>query len=482
MVRTPASGNSHQGTRRLLITPVILVGGAGMRLWPASTDARPKPFLPLANGTSTFDATLDRVADRSLFNEPLIVANNAHRALVESALARRGVQARLLLEPVGRDTAGAIAAAAAFVAAGQPDDVLLILSADHVIADKAGFTGAVRLAAPAVEAGRIVVFGVTPDHPSTGFGYIKPGAPFSDGVYEVAAFREKPDTATAADYVGSGYLWNSGYFMLTAATALAELALNAPDVVRAAGRAVADSARDGDVFLLDAEAFSSAPRISFDYAVMEKTARAAVVAARFDWSDLGTWAAVYDTAQKDAAGNVVSGEVLIADTTGSYVTTDRAVVGVLGLHDMVVVASDNQVLVAPRDRVGEVKALVGRLHLDKEREIAGRSIRPWGYYQSVDRGEGYQVKRIVVTPGQRLSLQKHARRAEHWTVVAGMAEVTVDGMVMNLAANQSVFIPLGAVHRLANPGSVPVTVIEVQCGDYLGEDDIVRLEDDYRRD
>ena len=464
-----------------MIIPVILVGGAGMRLWPASTDARPKPFLPLLEGKSTFDATLDRVADRSLFGEAVVVANNAHRALVEESLVAKHLKATLLLEPVGRDTAGAIAAAAAFVAAKSPDAILLVLSADHVIADKPGFLAAVRRAAAAAAAGRIVVFGVKPDHPATGFGYIKPGNPLSEGVFDVAAFREKPRADAAATFVASGYLWNSGYFMLTASTAVGELTLHAPEVAKAAGRAVANSARDGDVFLLDAAAFSSAPRVSFDYAVMEKTARAAVVEASFDWSDLGTWAAVYDAAPKDAAGNVLSGEVLLADTSGSYVATDRALVGVLGLHDMVVVASDNQVLVAPRDRVGEVKALVGKLHLDKEREIAGRSTRPWGYYQSIDRGEGYQVKRIVVGPGQRLSLQKHARRAEHWTVVSGTAEVTVDDDVRTLSANQSIFIPLGAVHRLANPGSVPVTVIEVQCGDYLGEDDIVRLEDDYRR-
>jgi mannose-1-phosphate guanylyltransferase/mannose-6-phosphate isomerase len=441
------------------------------------------PQIPTDDVPLSTASTLSRIADRTVFAAPVIVANQAHSGLVAAALAGSGLKGTILLEPVARDTAAAIAAAAAFVAAENPATVMLVLSADHVIADTTGFVSAVRLATPAAAAGRIVVFGVKPDGPATGYGYIKPGPqlPGFDGVFDVAAFREKPDRPTAAAYVASGYLWNSGYFMLQASVALAELDANAPAVATAARAAVAGAKESGEARLLAAEAFAAAPRISFDYAVMERTARAAVVAAGFDWSDLGTWSSVYDAAPKDAAGNATSGDVVLVETSGTYVTSDRPLVGVVGVKDLVVIASDNQVLVAPRERADEVKKLVGAIDFSREREIAGRSYRPWGHYQSLDRGEGYQVKRLVVSPGQRLSLQKHAHRAEHWTVVAGSAAVTVGDETRVLAANQTVHIPLGAVHRLANPGSVPAVVIEVQCGDYLGEDDIVRLEDDYRR-
>ncbi|MEO8668732.1 MAG: mannose-1-phosphate guanylyltransferase/mannose-6-phosphate isomerase, partial [Bauldia sp.] len=459
-----------------MIVPVILVGGAGTRLWPASTEALPKPFLPLVAGKSTFAATLERLSDPALFAAPVVVANREHERLIEEALATAGTGGSVLLEPEGRDTAAAIAAAAGFGAGRDAGAMLLVLPADHLIADAEGFRTDVRAALPAAAAGKIVVFGIRPDRPATSYGYIKPGAPVPDqaGVSAVAAFVEKPDAATAARYVADGYLWNSGNFMLSAATALAEFEKHAPAVLAAARAAVAGASAEGDVHRLAGEAFAAAPRISFDYAVMEKTANAVVVATRFDWSDLGTWSSVWDAAGKDTAGNATVGDVVLMDSHGTYVDTDRPLVGVLGVSNLVVVVSDNQVLIAPRERADEVKKLVANLSFDKEREVAGRSYRPWGHYQSLDKGAMHQVKRIVVKPGGRLSLQKHAHRAEHWTVVRGTAEVTVGDEVQILEENQSVYIPLGAVHRMANPGDVPMVLIEVQYGDYLGEDDIVR--------
>jgi mannose-1-phosphate guanylyltransferase/mannose-6-phosphate isomerase len=466
-----------------LIVPVILVGGAGTRLWPASTESLPKPFLPLVAGKSTFAVTLERLADPALFAAPVILANREHGGLVGKALAAAGTGGDILLEPEGRDTAAAIAAAASFVAARDPGAMLLILPADHLIADVEAFRADVRAALPAAAAGRIVVFGIRPDRPATSYGYIKPGEalPGATAARAVAAFVEKPDAATAAGYLAEGYLWNSGNFMLSAATALAEFGRHAPEVLAAARAATETAATEGGTHRLGAEAFAKAPRISFDYAVMEKTGNAAVVATGFDWSDLGTWSSVWDAAGKDAAGNATVGDVVLVETKGTYVDTDRPLVGVLGVSDLVVVVSDNQVLIAPRERADEVKKLVKNLDFAKEREVAGRSYRPWGYYQSLDKGETHQVKRIVVKPGGRLSLQKHRHRAEHWTVVRGTAEVTVGDEVKILAENQSVYIPLGAVHRMANPGEVPMVLIEVQYGDYLGEDDIIRIEDDYKR-
>jgi mannose-1-phosphate guanylyltransferase/mannose-6-phosphate isomerase len=471
------------------IVPVILCGGAGTRLWPASTDMLPKPFLPLVAGTSTFAATLARVTD-PMFGPPVIMANREHASLVSEAVAKAGIEATVLLEPEGRDTAAAIAAAAEWVANDDPKAVILVLAADHLIRDVAGFRVSVAEAAKAAAAGMIVVFGVEPALPATSYGYIRPGEAL-DGfpdVDRVAAFVEKPDRATAEHYVESGYLWNSGNFALTAETAVAEIREHAPGVAEAAAAAIAAAKIDGRLVELDAAAFAKAPRISFDHAVMEKTGRAAVVDARFDWSDLGTWSSVWDSADKDETGNAVIGEAVILDSRGSFVSSDRPFVGLLGVDDLMVVASDDAILVAPRDRADSVKELVAKFGKSPEKLIGDRQrhYRPWGYYQSLDVGDMHQVKRIVVKPGARLSLQRHQHRSEHWTVVQGVAEVTV-GMEMNaleiktVRPNESVYIPLHGIHRMANPGKVPMTIIEVQCGDYLGEDDIERLQDDYGR-
>jgi mannose-1-phosphate guanylyltransferase/mannose-6-phosphate isomerase len=460
-------------------------------LWPASNDAVPKPFLALIGETSTFVATVARVTHDSLFEAPIIVANREHRFLIDEALDATGGEGTLILEPEPRDTAAAIAAAASWIADRAPQDaVMLVVAADHLIRNAAGFHETARLAGEAARAGAIVVFGIAPTEPASSYGYIRRGEAIAgqEGVNRVAAFVEKPERATAEKYVAEGYLWNSGNFTMTVATALGELRRHAPDVLTAAAAAVAGATVDGKVIELAAEAFARAPRISFDHAVMEKTDRAAVVAAQFDWSDLGTWHSVWDAAEKDEAGNAVVGEAVVVGARGNFVSTDRPLVGLVGVEDMVVVASDDAVLVAPRHKSDSVKQLVAALGSVNAKVLGGhaRHYRPWGYYQSLDIGDLHQVKRIVVKPGARLSLQRHKHRAEHWTVVQGVAEVTV-GMDMDqlevktVKENESVYIPLHAVHRMANPGKTPMAIIEVQYGDYLGEDDIERLQDDYGR-
>lgn len=470
-----------------MIVPVVLCGGAGTRLWPASRQDLPKPFLPLVGGRSTFALTLDRIADGGRFAPPLVVASVTHRALVEAALPAGG---GLLLEPVPRDTAAAIAAATAYVAKRDPDATILILPADHVIRDRAGFAAAVDAAAAAAADERIVVFGIAPDHPATGYGYIAPGEALGHAhVSAVAAFVEKPDAERAAEFVAAGRLWNSGMFLFGAATGLDAFRRHAPDVLAAAEAAVAAATTDGAATTLDVAAFAGAPRISVDYAVMEKSDRVAVVRAAFDWTDLGAWAAVWEAADKDDNGNAVSGDAVLIDTHNALVDSETQRIGVIGIDDAVVVAADGAVLVTTRARSGEVKDLVAAIAARPEAVFGDfvRHYRPWGHYQSLDQGPRHQVKRIVVEPGKRLSLQKHAHRAEHWTVVDGVAEITV-GMdrdalkVMTVRPGEHVHIPRGAIHRMANPGKTPMTLIEVQSGDYLGEDDIVRLEDDFGRE
>jgi mannose-1-phosphate guanylyltransferase/mannose-6-phosphate isomerase len=399
------------------------------------------------------------------------------------------LSATVLLEPAARDTAPAIAAAAAHVGAHHPDATLLVLAADHVIRDVDGFAATVAVAEPAAAAGKIVVFGIPPTGPATGYGYIRPGAATGEGAARaVSAFVEKPLIDRARQFVAGGYLWNSGIFQMRVATALAELDHHVPAVASAAHAAVAGASNEGGVLTLDADAFGAAPKISFDHAVMEKTARAAVIYAGFDWSDLGTWSAVWDADAKDAAGNVTTGDVTLVDTEDSYIRSSRPKVGVVGISDAVVVATDDAVLVTTRAHADRVKDLAAAIEKAPEAVYGdfARHYRPWGYYQSLDQGRRHQVKRIVVKPGARLSLQKHAHRAEHWTVVEGVADVTV-GMtretleVTTVRENETAHIPRGAIHRMSNPGETPLVLIEVQVGDYLGEDDIERLEDDYGR-
>lgn len=468
-----------------MIIPVIMCGGAGTRLWPLSRESRPKPLLPLVDGQSTFAGTLDRIAEPSLFGPPLIVANREHRHMLAAALGDAKGHARLLLEPEPRDTTAAIAAATQWIAADDANAIMLFLAADHLIRDVEAFRKTVKHAAGAAEDGAIVTFGVRPSYPATSYGYIARGGrlPGHDNIFAVAAFVEKPDVETARRYIEAGNLWNSGNFMMTAAVALSELAAHAPDILATTAAAVEDASIEADGVATLADSFRTARRISFDHAVMEKTSRAAVIDAAFDWSDLGTWDSVWEAAEKDGHGNVVHGDATLLSASGNYVSSDRPVIGLVGVNDLVVVASDDTVLVAPRSQSDSVKALVAAVKAKPEALIGDRArhYRPWGYYQSIDVGPSHQVKRLVVSPGRRLSLQKHRHRSEHWTVVEGVAEVTIDDRVLTVHPNESVYIPLGAVHRAANPGETPVTIIEVQYGDYLGEDDIVRFEDDYGR-
>lgn len=471
------------------IVPVILSGGAGTRLWPASREAYPKQFLPLLAGRSTFEDTLARVSDPATFTDPLIVTGEDFRFLVADQLARAGRSGRIVLEPMRRDSGPAIAVAAELAVRDNPDAVLLVLAADHLVADTGAFAETARAGLAAAMAGGIVTFGIRPTHPATGYGYVRPGAPMDGRVHMVEAFVEKPDAETAARFIADGYLWNSGNFLFRADVFLAELKRLEPDMAaiasQVAGAVVRDEAGGVSFERIDKELFARSPAKSVDYAVMEHTDRAAVIAAGYGWSDLGSWNALWEMADKDAAGNAVSGEARLIDTRNAYVSSEGLFTAVIGLDNVAVVTTKDAVLVARRDVAAELKALVGDLRSDPARRGLAdehrRVLRPWGSYEGVDRGDRFQVKRIVVKQGARLSLQKHFHRAEHWIVVKGTATVEVDDTVRILRENESVYIPLGAWHRLSNEGRIPLELIEVQSGSYLGEDDIVRSQDDYRR-
>jgi mannose-1-phosphate guanylyltransferase/mannose-6-phosphate isomerase len=467
-----------------LIVPVLLAGGAGTRLWPVSRDALPKQFLPLIGEKSSYQETLLRVEDRDLFAPPVVVTGSDFRFFARRQADEIGIDATVLIEPMRRDSAAAIAAAAAFARSRDPDALVLALAADHVILDLDRFKEACVAGREAAAQGRIVTFGIAPTMPKTSYGYILCGAPLGPkDVRAVSAFVEKPDAQTAARYVAEGYLWNSGNFLFRADTLLAELSRFEPEIAQAAEDAVAGASDDLGFRRLDPDAFARSPPKSIDYAVMEKTDRAAVVEGRFRWSDIGSWDAIFEIADHDSAGNVVRGSAVLMDSENCVVHSDERLTAVVGLKDLVVVTTTDAVLVLPRDRAQDVKELVARLKLANRKEASDhrRGHRPWGYYDSVDMGERFQVKRIVVRPGGTLSLQKHMHRAEHWVVVRGTAEVTIGEEVRLVHENQSVYIPMGTVHRLANQGKIPLEIVEVQTGSYLGEDDIIRLEDVYKR-
>jgi mannose-1-phosphate guanylyltransferase/mannose-6-phosphate isomerase len=466
------------------IVPVLLAGGAGTRLWPVSRDALPKQFLPLTGERSSYQETLLRVADRALFAPSIVVTGSDFRFFARRQAEELGIEPTILIEPMRRDSAAAIAAAAVYARRSDPGVVVLALAADHVIRDLDQFYAACVAGREAAEAGRIVTFGIRPSEPKTSYGYIKCGAALGpQDVRAVDAFVEKPDAATAARYVREGYLWNSGNFLFRAETLLSELARFEPEIVAASEEAIAKARDDLGFLRLDGEAFARCPQKSFDYAVMEKTDRAAVVEGHFRWSDIGSWDAIFDIAEHDAAGNVLFGPVVTMDTGNCVVHSDGRLTALLGVEDLVVVATPDAVLVLPRERAQEVKDLVAKLKAARRKEASDhRQVhRPWGYYDSVDNGERFQVKRIVVRPGGTLSLQKHMHRAEHWVVVRGTAEVTIGEEVRNVHENESVYIPIGHVHRLANRGKIPLEIVEVQTGSYLGEDDIIRLDDVYKR-
>ena len=468
-----------------LLTPVIMCGGAGTRLWPVSRESMPKQFVPLIGDRSTFQQTIERVRDPELFARPIVITNGDFRFIVAEQLREIDAQADIVLEPMRRDSGPAVAVAAALAEQRDPGTTVLVLAADHLIRDGQEFRAACRSAAKAAAEGLIVTFGIRPTSPATNYGYIRPGAKLNGGAsLAVEAFVEKPDAATAARYLAEHYLWNSGNFTFRANIMLNEIESFEPAMADAARAAVAGATRDLDFTRLAAEPFARAPRKSIDYAVMERTKLAAVVPADMGWSDIGSWSAVWKGLDHDAAGNATSGPVVVLDSRNSLVRADDNVLtAVIGVDDIIVVATGDAVLVAARDKAEEVKALVEQLRAQNRREAVEhrRIYRPWGYYQGVDAGGRYQVKRIMVKPGARLSLQKHFHRAEHWVVVIGTAEVTIGEAISTVHENESVYIPIGGVHRLANPGKIALELIEVQVGSYLGEDDIVRLDDVYGR-
>ena len=466
------------------IVPVVLCGGTGSRLWPLSREAYPKQFWPLTSTQTMLQETVGRARGEG-FAPPVIVSNQAHRFLVAEQL-REVTGTRILLEPVARNSGPAIAAAAILAHETDPDALLWLMAADAAIADLPALHAALAQAAVAARRGRIVTFGMTPTAPETGFGYIEAGEELPDapGVRAITNFVEKPDAETAARFVAEGgHLWNSGMFVASAATLLAELARHAGPMLEAVRAAMAGAKRDLDFVRLDETAFASAENLSIDYAVMEKTDRAAVVPASLGWSDVGSWGSLWEIAPKDEDGNATVGPTEMVDSKRCYVRSEGILTGVVGLEDVVLVVTDDAVLAVHRDRAQDVKKIVERLKARgvKQATEHRRMYRPWGHYEGLIQGDRFQVKKIGVRPGEKLSLQKHFHRAEHWVVVNGTAIVERDAERILLRENESVYLPLGCVHRLENPGMIPLTLIEVQSGAYLGEDDIVRFEDTYGR-
>jgi mannose-1-phosphate guanylyltransferase / mannose-6-phosphate isomerase len=467
------------------ILPVIMCGGSGTRMWPESRESLPKQFIPVVGERSTFQAAAALVTDAAIFEPTVVITNSEYRFRVVEQLREIGEEATILLEPEPRDTAAAVAAAATWAAMGEPKTLAIVLAADHVFSDCRRFVELCSRASVAAEAGDIVTFGITPDRPATGYGYIHAAELVStdSGVRRIDKFVEKPDEAQARVFVEQGYLWNSGNFLFRVDVMLSEIARFAPDIAKAAAAAVSGAKRDLEFIVLEKEAFATAPKMSIDCAVMERTDKAAVLPANVGWWDVGEWSEVWRLSARDTRGNSLRGRAVALDSSNVLVRSEGQLVAVVGLRDVVVVATGDAVLVADHSQARKVKELVETLKAERHEEAIQhrRSYRPWGYYQSVDRGERYQVKRIVVRPGGRLSLQRHYHRAEHWVVVRGAAEVTLNGEVDLLHENESVYLPIGLDHRLANPGKIDLELIEVQTGSYLGEDDIVRIEDVYNR-
>lgn len=468
-----------------MIIPVILAGGSGTRLWPLSRKLHPKQVLALLGDRTLVQETVLRLRGLDAA-APVVICNDEHRFIVAEQLRDLGEHpAALILEPVARNTAPAVAVAALYALAQSPDAMLLMLPADHLITDSSAFHTAVVQAVDYARDGHLVTFGIIPAAPETGYGYIMQGAAMPHGPgRKIQRFVEKPDTVTAEGYVRSGqYFWNSGMFVLRADAVLAELTRFAPEIVRGCRESLEKAVSDLDFLRLDHDAFAACPEDSIDYAVMERTDRGVVVPLSCGWSDLGSWDALWQAGEKDDDGNVTRGDVLLCDVRDSFLHAETRLLAAVGLENHIVVETSDAVLVSPRDRVQEVKKLVDRLKAQNRVEAVSHKkvFRPWGHYESIGQGERYQVKRITVTPGHVLSLQKHFHRAEHWVVVRGTAVVTRDGEEILVRENESVYLPLGAVHRLANPGRIPLELIEVQVGGYLGEDDIVRFEDVYGR-
>jgi mannose-1-phosphate guanylyltransferase/mannose-6-phosphate isomerase len=467
------------------ITPVILCGGAGTRLWPVSRESLAKQFAPLIGTSSTFQQALARVANDEIFLRPIVITHADNRFIVAEQIRAVGMDAEIVLEPERRDSAPAVAVAAELIARQEAPTNVLILAADHVILDPEGFRATCRCAAPVASAGQIVTFGIRPTFAATNYGYIRPGARLGGSdAFAVEAFIEKPDAATAGQYVADGYLWNSGNFMFRPDVMLTEITRFEPAIMQATQAAVNNAERDLDFLRLCPASFASAPKKSIDYAVMERTTLAAVIPAEFQWSDVGSWDAVWRVLERDDSGNAVVGSAELLDTQDSLVYSEQPMLTtVIGCKDLIIVTTSDAILVVTREHADRVKSLVDRLKSRNCREAIEhrRIFRPWGYFQCADSGERYQVKRIFVKPGHTLSLQKHLHRSEHWVVVRGTAEITIESEMHTLHENESIYVPIGNVHRLANPGKIPLELIEVQVGSYLGEDDIIRIEDVYRR-
>ncbi|WP_168016713.1 mannose-1-phosphate guanylyltransferase/mannose-6-phosphate isomerase [Halomonas salinarum] len=467
-----------------MITPVIMAGGTGSRLWPLSRQLRPKQFLPLTGEFSMLQETLKRLAPME-HREPLIICNEEHRFLVAEQVRQQGItDAHILLEPEGRNTAPAIALAALQAVEKEPEALLLVLAADHLIQDVAKFHESMNYARQLAEQDQLVTFGVVPTHAETGYGYIQRGAAQHDFGFKVKRFVEKPDRITAEHYLATGdYYWNSGMFLFSARRYLEELLRFQPAMVEACRAALDGASQDLDFTRLDAESFKACPAASVDYAVMEHTEHASVVPLDAGWSDIGSWSALWEVSEHDSQGNACQGDVMLHDSHNLMVHADHRLVATVGVEGLVVVETKDAVLVAHKDRVQEVKQIVARLKAEGRSEQASHRevYRPWGVYDSIDSGERYQVKCITVNPGSKLSVQMHHHRAEHWVVVSGTAKVTIGETTRLISENESTYIPIGQVHALENPGKIPLELIEVQSGSYLGEDDIVRFNDRYGR-
>lgn len=468
------------------IHPVILSGGSGTRLWPLSRAALPKQLLPLAGNRTMLQETVLRLAGLPDSGAPLVVCNNDHRFLIAEQMRDINVTPLgIFLEPMGRNTAPAAAVAAMYLLKQDPEAVMLLLPADHLIRDVAAFHAAIGEGMKAVAGGRLVTFGIVPDAPETGYGYIQRGELLGQGsARQVARFVEKPNLETAEKFLASGdYFWNSGMFLFSCRQFLDELGQYRPDMLAACEQALNGGRHDLDFCRLDRDAFAACPSDSIDYAVMERTRHAAVVPASIGWNDIGAWSALWEVGEKDGEGNVVRGDVYLNGVNNSLVRAESRMIAAIGVSDLLIVETADAVLVADKSRAQDVKKVVDYLKASgrSEHEFHTRVFRPWGWYEGIDLGDRFQVKRIMVKPGEKLSLQMHHHRAEHWIVVSGTARVTRDGVEELLGENQSTYIPLGTTHRLENPGVIPLHLIEVQSGSYLGEDDIVRFEDIYQR-
>lgn len=466
------------------IQPVIMCGGSGTRVWPESRETLPKQFIPLVGERSTFQTTMQMLADPA-FETPIIISNKDYRFLLADQLREIGAEAEIILEPTRRDSGPAVAVAAGLAARRAPDTVVVVLAADHVVRDRPGLVQLCKKAGDAAAEGYIVTLGIKPDNPATGYCYLLPGAPIAAGseVLKLEAFVEMPDREIAQKYIDAGYYWNSGNFIFRADVMQSEIAQFEPAMAEAAEAAIEGAQKDFGFLVLDGEAFERAPKKSIDYAVMEKTDKAALIPADIGWSDVGTWRAVWELSERDEAGNSVRGNAVVMDAHNVHVRSEEILTTVVGVDDVIVVTTQDAVLVLSHEHGDQVKQLVDQLKTENRSEAGQhkRIFRPWGYYQSIDGGQRYQVKRIVVKPGERLSLQKHFHRAEHWIVVRGTAEVGRDEEVHLVHENESIYLPIGCKHRLTNPGKIDLELIEVQTGSYLGEDDIVRFQDVYNR-